>query len=132
MNSSFTIEFQKRDGNLHVQPQGDFDGASAWELLNFLHEQYNGHGSVFIDTNRLRRIHPFGCDTFKCRLKPKRVPADRLFFEGKKGPELAPSGSKILASPENHVCRCNGRCAHCSCAEKQATIQKETFIDFSF
>lgn len=93
MNSSFTIEFQKRDGNLHVQPEIDLDGASAWELLNLLHEQYNGHGRVFIDTNRLRRIHPFGCDTFKCRLNPKRVPADRLFFKGEKGPELAPSGS---------------------------------------
>ena len=102
MRKMFHIQFKKNNGNLHVRPEGDFDGASAWELLNFLHDHYSGQGSVYIDTGRLRRVHSFGCSTFKCRLNMKRLPVDRFFFTGEKGFEIAPEGSKVIAAPHTH------------------------------
>ena len=81
MSSTFHIDFKKNNGNLHVRPEGDFDGTSAWELLNFLYDHYNGQGSVYIDTSRLRQVYPFGCSTFKCRLKLQQLPVGRPFFQ---------------------------------------------------
>jgi hypothetical protein len=90
MSTSFSIAFYTRNGNLHVQPQGDFDGASAWEMLNLLHDQYRGQGSVIIDTSGLHQIHPFGRKTFHCNLNRRKLPINRLCFTGDKGFELEP------------------------------------------
>jgi hypothetical protein len=115
MNTPFHIEFSKSNGDLHVHPQGDFDGASAWELLNLLHDQYRGQGSVIVDTSRLREIHPFGRLTFQRRLNLNQLPADRLSFTGEKGFELAPEGCKVIGAAGQHACRCNGNCKQCKC-----------------
>ena len=119
MSSNFQITFKRSNGNLHVNPRGDFDGISAWQLINLLYEKYDGKGRVFIHTQHLRKVCPFGCSTFKCRLNLSRVPARRLFFKGEKGFEIAPRGSKVIRSPDQHPCRCNGDCAHCPCAEER-------------
>jgi len=116
MNTPFQILFNETDNSLHIQPDGDFDGASAWELVNLLHDRYRGQDEVVIDTSRLRLVHPFGCATFKCNLDRKRVPAERLCFEGDKGIAIAPYGSKVIATRPAEACRCNGRCAQCKCA----------------
>jgi len=39
---------------------GDFDGSSAWELLNILKNCSYGSYHIRIDTNNLSTIHPFG------------------------------------------------------------------------
>lgn len=119
MSTNFQVAFKKSNGNLHVHPTGNFDGSSAWELINLLHEQYTGKGQVFVDTHGLREICPFGCSTFQCRLNQSRLPADRLFFKGEKGYEIAPEGSNVIVAPEKHKCRCNGNCANCHCAKKK-------------
>ena len=81
---------------MHVRPKGTFDGNSAWELINLIHEKYNGLGRVFIDTRGLGEIHPFGRCIFKDHLDSKILPFRRLFFKGEKGLEIAPNGSRIL------------------------------------
>ncbi len=98
MSINFQVVFEKNNGNLHVNPKGDFDGNSAWELVNLLHEQYDGKGRVFIDTKNLCKICPFGCTTFQCQLNLSRIPADQLFFSGKKGYDIAPEGSKVIVA----------------------------------
>lgn len=116
MNGNFQIEFKKMNGNLHVRPRGDFDGSSACQLLNLLHERYEGKGDVIIDTQHLREICPFGCRTFQCRLNRRCLPCDRLFFSGEKGHEIAPEGSMVYESPKKEECRCKGDCANCPCS----------------
>ena len=118
MSTNFQVIFEKSNGNLHVSPSGDFDGNSAWELVNLLHEQYNGTGQVFIDTKNLCEICPFGCTTFQCRLNQTRIPMDQLFFSGTKGYSIAPEGSKVIVAHKKDQCRCNGDCANCSCSGK--------------
>lgn len=115
MNSNFQVSFKRRNGNLHIFARGDFDGNSAWELVNLLHDQYDGKGEVVIHTHQLREMCPFGCSTFQCRLNLRKVPADRLRFEGPKGFDIAPTGTRVSTTPHRDPCRCNGNCAHCRC-----------------
>ena len=118
MSTNFQIEFKKNNEKLHIRPLGDFDGNSAWELINFLQEQYNGEGQVFIDTYELRDMCPFGCNIFQCRFKHSQVPANRLVISGKKGLEFAPRGSKVIANSEKHKGKCTGKCTNCPCTKR--------------
>jgi len=129
MSINFQIQFKKSNGNLHIQPKGDFDGSSAWELINLIHDQYDGKGRVFIDTRNLGVIYPFGCNTFRCRLNLRAMPADRLCFKGEKGFEIAPNGSRVIVNSEKNHCRCNGNCEGCPFAGKKnkfGNITKKT------
>ncbi|MFP4316980.1 MAG: peptidylprolyl isomerase [Desulfovibrionales bacterium] len=116
MNTNFLITYKKSKGNLYVRPVGDFDGSSAWQLTNLLHDNYDGQEKVFIDTKGLREICPFGCRTFQCRLDPKHIPLERLFFMGDKGIEIAPEGSHVIASSDKRRCGCSGKCKTCLCS----------------
>lgn len=118
MSSNFLIEFKKSSDHLQVIPRGDFDGNSACELVNLLAEQYDGKGGVVIDTRNLREMCPFGCSTFRCRLKQSRLPSHRLAFKGEKGYEIAPEGSSVIVRQNERPCRCKGQCAHCLCSGK--------------
>jgi hypothetical protein len=61
MSQNFKIDFKLSKGNLHVSPEGDFDNFSAYALVHLLHEQYEGKGKVFINTQKLCKICPHGC-----------------------------------------------------------------------
>ena len=117
MSANFQIEFKKRNDNLHIRPLGDFDGNSAWELINLLQQHYDGKGRVFIDTHKLREMCPFGCSIFQCRFKYCRVPASCLVLNGKKGFDIAPKGSKVVVVPKKHHGRCKGNCTNCPCSK---------------
>ncbi|MCB2168904.1 MAG: peptidylprolyl isomerase [Deltaproteobacteria bacterium] len=99
MSANFEIDFKDSNGNLHIDLKGDFDGSSAWELINLIHEKYNGLGRVYIDTEKLGCVHPFGVSVFRRRLNPIWLPLNRLFVKGKKGFDIAPKGSKVVVIP---------------------------------
>ena len=119
MSTNFHILVKKSNDELHVNPSGDFDGSSAWELVNLLQEKYDGQGQVIIDTKNLLDICPFGCSTFQYRLNLSRVPADRLSFKGKYGHKIAPRGSRIIFEPVAQGCGCKNACANCHCTRKK-------------
>ncbi|MEJ2659828.1 MAG: hypothetical protein P8Z73_03750 [Desulfobacteraceae bacterium] len=129
MSTNFQIDFKKSKGYLHIIPRGDLDGSSAWELVNLLDEQYDGKGRVVIDTQNLREMCPFGCSTFRCRLKLSRLPSNRLSFRGEKGYEIAPEGSKVVVSHNKRWCRCDGNCANCLCAGEKSGTDKRLKAD---
>lgn len=120
--STFRIECTTDNGNLLVQPAGDLDGSTASELLNFLHDHYSGQERVVIETGRLRRLHPFGCATFRCRLNQSRLPACRLYFTGARGVDLAPDGSTVIAASKGEAYPCCGNCANCPCAGNAESV----------
>ena len=105
MSANFQIEFKSSNGNLHIGLRGDFDGSSAWELINLIHEKYDGCGRVYIDTANLGSVHPFGVSVFRRRLNPIWLPLNRLFLKGEKGLDIAPKGSKVVLIPENRNSR---------------------------
>ncbi len=108
MSENFSIELRKSKGNLYIRARGDFDGSSAFELVNLIHEKYDGKGRVIIDTRELCRIHAFGSSTFQERLNLGIVPAEQIWFSGERGFEIAPRGSGVIVATESHRCRYSG------------------------
>jgi anti-anti-sigma regulatory factor len=69
MASNFHIISYKDGDSLYLSLSGDFDGGSAHELINTLTKNGNGSWDIFIDTNNLKTIHPFGRDVFQKNLR---------------------------------------------------------------
>jgi hypothetical protein len=56
MASNFKISMHRSSDNLHLKLLGDFDGTSAWQLLNVLKKNTDGVYRVIIHTNCLKNI----------------------------------------------------------------------------
>jgi hypothetical protein len=68
MASNFTIISHRKNGSLHLKLYGDFDGSSAYELINALKSYPGGSYQIFIETSSLNTIYPFGNDVFQKNL----------------------------------------------------------------
>jgi len=64
MAHNFKIFMHRNRDNMHINLMGDFDGSSAFELLNTLNENLNRTKRILIDTNKLKKIYPFGREIF--------------------------------------------------------------------
>jgi hypothetical protein len=58
---------------------GDFDGSSAWELINAIKENLNNSKFIKIDTSKLKKVYPFGREVFKSNLL--NVTDDRIHIQ---------------------------------------------------
>jgi anti-anti-sigma regulatory factor len=88
MASNFKIfPFETRD-SLHLKLDGDFDGNSAHELLNTLKKYGDGFYQIFIDTNDLKTIHPFGKEVFQKNLGAFKNQSHDIVFIGRNESEL--------------------------------------------
>ena len=90
MASNFQILTFKTKDSLHLKLDGDFDGGSAHELINTLVEHRGGLWDIFIDTNNLKTIHPFGVDVFKKNLNGIKKQLKNLIFVGANKHQIAP------------------------------------------
>jgi hypothetical protein len=76
---------------------GDFDGSSAYQLINALQKHSAGAFSVFIHTSNLKQVYPFGRDTFKTNLHSLNHKFfGSLIFTGEHASEIAPEESRII------------------------------------
>ncbi|MBF0496423.1 MAG: STAS domain-containing protein [Deltaproteobacteria bacterium] len=96
MASNFRIVSRRKGGNLRLNLTGDFDGTSAHELLNALAKNITTVCRIFIDTDGLKTIHPFGLEVFRNYLVAFEKRFGRLVFTGEKKIAFAPQGSKYL------------------------------------
>jgi hypothetical protein len=90
MASKFTILIHRNSDNLHLGLSGDFDGSSAYKLINVLKKKHRGVHRVIIHTNRLKEIYPFGQDVFRENLSNLMDKPFQLLFTGEKAGEIAP------------------------------------------
>ena len=67
--SNFKIYIFKTRESLHLRLTGDFDGSSAYELINKISESGNSFYEIFIDLNDLNSIHPFGREVSKKKFR---------------------------------------------------------------
>ena len=65
MASNFQLLSYRNKNSLHLQLYGDFDGNSAYELINTLKKNGKDFIQIFIDTNDLDTLYPFGLDVFQ-------------------------------------------------------------------
>ena len=91
MISNFQIISSKANGNLHLKLYGDFDVNSAQELTNTLIMQSAGCRDIFIDTNDLKIIHPFGRIALQMNLSNFQKQLNNLFFIGANKYKIAPN-----------------------------------------
>ncbi len=90
MASNFRICSHRNSDKLYLNLVGDFDGSSAYELLNLLKEKSDSVNEIYIDTNSLKIIHAFGLSVFKNNLAFINGLAENIEFTGKNGNEIAP------------------------------------------
>jgi len=91
MVSNFQIISSKTNGNLHLKLHGDFDVNSAQELTNTLIMHSAGCWDIFIDTNDLKIIRPFGRITLQMNLSNFQKQLNNLFFIGANKYKIAPN-----------------------------------------
>ena len=60
MAANFQILSYKTRDSLHLKLNGDFDGTSAFELINIIKDHGDNFYQIFIDTSDLRTIYTFG------------------------------------------------------------------------
>jgi len=60
MALNFKININRTNDNLYIRLMGDFDGSSAWELINAISENLNNSKFIQIDTGKLKKVYPFG------------------------------------------------------------------------
>jgi hypothetical protein len=89
MASNFQITFNRLEDSIHLKLYGDFDGSSAYELLNLSKDNSHDTLKIYIQTDGLKHTHPFGLNTLFKRFKFINGCADRIVFTGKKAPALA-------------------------------------------
>ncbi len=85
MAKNFRMSFaeQPNHQSVRIQLQGDFDGNSAHELVNFLSKYGSSVPNVAIDTDGLRSIYTFGLDVFINKLKMLRQVPSKIVFIGR-------------------------------------------------
>jgi hypothetical protein len=88
MASNFRIYRYPTRDSLHLKLEGDFDGSSALELINALEEYSIGFHQIFIDTNDLKTIHPFGTDVFQKNVGRLNKKTNSLVFIGENGHQI--------------------------------------------
>jgi hypothetical protein len=90
MASNFRISRHIDNGGIHLRLTGDFDGTSAHELLNTIKDFGDNINNIFIHTNGLKTIYPFGSDLFQNNLHMLSEKSRNLKFIGKKGQRIDP------------------------------------------
>jgi anti-anti-sigma regulatory factor len=88
MASNFQIYSFKTRDSLHLKLTGDFDGSSAYELIHTLTKYNKNFYDIFIDTNDLHRIHPFGREVLKRKLSALRNQFHGIIFLGRNGNKI--------------------------------------------
>ena len=90
MAQNFKISIHRKIDSLSIRLMGDFDGNSAWELINAIRENLNNSKFIQIDTSKLKKVYPFGREVFKSNLlivKDRRI---RIQFNGPNALRIAP------------------------------------------
>ena len=98
MASNFKIFSHQNGDNLHLKLVGDFDGSSAWELLNVLKKRTKNVFRVIIHTNSLKSIYPFARETFRQNLSNMNRRSFRILFTGENASEIAPEKKSMSVS----------------------------------
>jgi len=82
MATNFKIDVHRNDEDLHLKLRGDFDGTSAYELLDIVRKRAAHTSRVFVHTSNLRDIHPFGLHVFRSNLDILKGQSVEFVFTG--------------------------------------------------
>lgn len=89
MAANFKIQVFRNSDNVHLKLFGDFDGNSAYELINII-SGLNYKAKLFIHTGSLKQINNFGLEVFHKSLNNIDVRPASCWFTGDKASKLIP------------------------------------------
>lgn len=88
MASNFKIgSYKTRDG-FGLKLAGDFDATSAFELIYAVKTLPEKNEKIYICTDGLKLIHPFGIDVLRRFIHPLNSESTRIVFKGKNTSKL--------------------------------------------
>jgi hypothetical protein len=90
MACNFKVLTHRNDDQLHLKLLGDFDGSSAHELLNQLKKSCPKFTTIFIHTDCLKRLIPFGLGIFRTNISELDKRDTRIIFTGDNAPQFSP------------------------------------------
>ena len=96
MANNFKIAMQRNGGNLQLNLLGDFDGSSAFELYNALKENLSSARHVFINTEHLKEVYPFGRRVFIRNFLRLGHHRDRIEFIGENSEPITASTDRSV------------------------------------
>jgi hypothetical protein len=81
--SNFGIAIDKNSGGLGLKLAGDFDGTSAYELVYAIKKLPEHTVKLYIYTNGLKTIQPFGLDIFHQFMRSLNGQSTKIVFNGR-------------------------------------------------
>lgn len=95
MGSTFRIHVHQSSDSVHLRLEGDFNGLSAYELLDVLKKNCRWATRAFIHTNNLSSVHPSARMVLEANLGDIDGKCLPLFFTGEHAAQLAPRDSVL-------------------------------------
>jgi hypothetical protein len=95
MARNFKIVQKSGKNGLQLQLRGDFDGSSAYELIQALEKNIDKTGRIEVNTSGLQEVVPFGCAVLHSNLGIEGKKRRRLMFTGENADSLAPAGTLV-------------------------------------
>ena len=91
MALNFKMNIHRTIDKLYIRLMGDFDGSSAWELINAISENLNNSKFIQIDTGKLKKVYPFGWEVFYYNFLKIKNQQIRIRFVGSNALHIAPT-----------------------------------------
>jgi hypothetical protein len=91
MASNLEIFTQRSKGQLELNLVGDFDGTSAFELLDVMAQNLENINRICINTDNLKKIYPFGLEVFQNNLYKLKNHPFCIRFVGRNAGQIAPT-----------------------------------------
>lgn len=101
MASNFGITLEKNSGGFGLKLAGDFDGTSAYELIYAIKKLPGDTLKIYICTNGLKTINPFGLDIFHKFMKSLNGQSAQIVFTGNHVSQLFPGNSNPTIKETN-------------------------------
>jgi hypothetical protein len=95
MRSIFRIHVHSSSDSVHLKLEGDFNGSSAYELLDVLKKNCRWATRAFIHTSNISSVHPSARMILETNLGALDGRCLPLFFTGEHADQLAPRDSKL-------------------------------------
>ena len=97
MASNFGITIDKRSDGFGLKLEGDFDATSAYELIYALKKMPEDTIRVYVYTNGLKTIYPFGLDVFYKFMRSLNGQSTKIVFTGNNASQLSLGNSRLMS-----------------------------------
>ena len=95
MASNFGIAIDRNSDGFGLNLSGDFDATSAYELIYAIKKLPEETVKIYIYTNALKTIHPFGMDIFHKFMRSLNGQSAKIVFTGNNASQLSPGNSRL-------------------------------------